>query len=341
MADKTFRCYLVDKDADGRVHGELARRSIDELPAGDVLISVAFSSLNYKDALGAKGHPGVNKVFPYIPGVDAAGTVVQSASSDLAEGDRVLVTGFEMGMNRWGGLAGYVRVPRDWVVPVPAGLSLYESMALGTAGLTAALSVHALQVHGISPERGEVVVTGASGGVGSVAVALLGKLGYRVAAITGKASAHEYLRALGATEILGRDAVTDTSGKPLLSGRWSGAIDTVGGGILATVIASMRHGGCIAACGNVAGGELRTSVFPFILRGITLTGIDTAVCPTALRHLSWKRLGGDWKPDQLDRIGHGIELDDLPARIDEILAGQIVGRTVVRIGPEGAPPAKS
>jgi putative YhdH/YhfP family quinone oxidoreductase len=329
-----FRCYLVDKDAEGRVRGQIAQRPIGELPEGDVLIRVACSSLNYKDALAATGHPGINKVFPHIPGVDAAGTVAESGVYDFVEGDPVLVTGFDMGANRWGGLSEYVRVPHDWVIPLPEGLSLQESMVLGTAGLTAALSVNALEMHEVTPSKGDVVVSGASGGVGSLAVALLAKLGYHVVAITGKPSAHEYLRGLGAAEILGRDAVDDHSGKPLLSGRWVGAIDTVGGNTLATILAATRHGGCVAACGMVGGGELQTSVYPFILRGVTLAGIDTALCPVPLRRQIWSWLGNEWNLDCLEAIGHTIELDDVPAKIDDLLAGRVVGRVVVRIGGE-------
>ncbi len=218
MLPETFRCYLVSKDAAGNVSGQITRRRLAELPPGEVLIRVAYSSLNYKDALAATGHPGVNRVFPHIPGVDAAGTVADSGVSEFVEDDPVLVTGFDMGANRWGGYAEYVRVPHDWIVPLPFPLSLRDSMALGTAGLTAAMAVDSLRKHDVAPDRGEVVVTGASGGVGSIAVALLAKLGYLVAAVTGKASAHDYLKKLGASQVLDRQAVDDTSGKPLLSG---------------------------------------------------------------------------------------------------------------------------
>ena len=253
MLPETFRCYLVTKDADGKVHAEVTQRPLSELPAGDTLIRVAYSSLNYKDALAATGHPGVNKQFPHIPGVDAAGRVVACSSGKFSPNEPVLVTGFDMGANRWGGWAEYVRVPGEWVVPLPPALTLRDSMILGTAGFTAGLCVDALQKHDVAPDSGDVVVTGASGGVGTFAVALLAKLGYHVTAITGKASSHEYLRRLGAEQILGRDQVDDRSGKPLLSGRWAGAVDTVGSNILGTILRATRHGGCVAACGLAAG----------------------------------------------------------------------------------------
>jgi putative YhdH/YhfP family quinone oxidoreductase len=334
MLPETFRCYLVTKDEDGNVSGAIGERRLDELPKGDVLIRVLYSSLNYKDALAVKGHPGVNKVFPHIPGVDAAGTVVQTGVYEFVEGDQVLVTGFDMGSNRWGGYAEYVSVPQDWVVPLPGGLTLRESMMLGTAGLTAGMCVAAVVDHGIEPDRGPVVVTGASGGVGSVAVAVLAKLGYHVAAVTGKQSAHDYLKGLGAAEILPREEVHDRSEKPLLSGRWAAAVDTVGGEILATVLRATRQGGCVAACGNAGGIELPLTVFPFILRGVVLAGVDAAFCSIALRHRTWDRLAGPWKLDSLDRIARFIDLDELPAQVDEILAGRITGRLAVRIAPE-------
>ena len=237
MVPKTLKCYLVARDSSGSVTASVAERPTDELPEGDVLVRVAFSSLNYKDALAASGHEGVVKRFPHVPGVDAAGTVVESKAEAFAAGDQVLVTGYDSGATRWGGWAEFVRVPHEWIVPLPAGLTLREAMVLGTAGLTAALCVDALQKHGIQSDSGPVVVSGATGGVGSVAVAILGKLGYDVAAVTGKAEAHDYLKRLGAAQILARQEVDDRSGRPLLSGRWAGGIDTVGGNILGTLLA--------------------------------------------------------------------------------------------------------
>lgn len=331
---KIFKCYLVTKDLRGNVAAEIAQCPLDELPDGEALIRVAYSSLNYKDALGATGHPGVNKVFPYVPGVDAAGVVAQSGVYELVEGDPVIVTGFDMGMNRWGGFAEYVRVPQDWIVPLPVGLTLRESMIFGSAGFTAGLCVDALQKHGVEPDRGEIVVTGASGGVGSVAVAILAKLGYHVVAVTGKTSAHEYLEKLGAEKIVGREEVDDRSGKSMLHGRWAGAVDTVGGNILATILRATRHSGCVAACGLTAGNELSMTVYPFILRAVTLAGIDGAWPPLPLRHDIWQRLAGPWKPDGLETMSGDVELSELPSRINAILAGKITGRVVITLGGE-------
>jgi putative YhdH/YhfP family quinone oxidoreductase len=336
MLPETFRCYLVTKDASGNVQAELTRRKLSELPPGDTLIRVAYSSLNYKDALAATGHPGVNKQFPHIPGVDAAGHIIRAPSDTFAPGAPVLVTGFDMGANRWGGWAEYIQVPHEWVVPLPAGLSLRESMILGTAGYTAGLCVDALQKHDVQPDAGDIVVSGASGGVGSLAVALLAKLGYHVAAITGKSSSHDYLKRLGAADILGREQVDDRSGKPLLSGRWAGGVDTVGSNILGTILRATQHSGCVAACGLAAGSDLPVTVHPFILRAVTLSGIDAAWGSIPLRHAIWNRLAAAWKLDCLDEIAEFVELADLPVQIEQILDGRITGRVVVNVDPEHA-----
>ncbi len=334
MIPETFRCYQVTKDADENIHAQLTERRLSELPPGDTLIRVVDSSLNYKDALAATGHPGVNKQFPHIPGVDAAGRIVGRPDCPFAANAPVLVTGFDMGANRWGGWAEFVQVPHDWVVPLPDGLTLRESMILGTAGFTAGLCVDALQKHDVQPDSGDVVVTGATGGVGSFAVAILAKLGYRVTAITGKTSCHDYLKELGASEVLGRDAVDDRSGKPLLSGRWAGAVDTVGSNLLGTILRATRHGGCVAACGLAAGHDLPVTVYPFILRGVSLAGIDAAWGPIPLRHDIWRRLAGPWKLDCLSRVARVVTLENLPSCIAEILAGQITGRVVVAINSD-------
>lgn len=337
MLPPSFRAYVVNKRADGQVEACVEERSPSELPPGEVTIRVLYSSLNYKDALAATGHPGVNKVFPHVPGVDAAGTVVHSGVYEWVPGDAAVVTGFDMGANRWGGWAELVRVPQSWVVPLPTGLSLRESMILGTAGFTAGLCIDALQKHGVMPERGPVVVTGASGGVGSLAVAILAKLGYEVAAVTGKPSVHELLRRLGAREILPRQAVDDRSGKPMLSGRWAGGVDTVGGNILSTILRACRHSGCVAACGLTAGNQLSMTVYPFILRGITLAGVDAAWCALDLRHEIWRRLAGPWKPDGLEHLARFERLDTIQRWIGEILAGQVTGRVVIDVGTGDSP----
>jgi len=339
MLPEKFKCLVVTRDKDGNVTREITERPMDELPAGDALIRVAYSSLNYKDALAATGHPGVQRVSPLVPGVDLAGTVVESGVYELVADDLVLATGFDLGMKHSGGYAQFARVPFDWIVPMPEGLTPRESMIFGSAGLTAALCIEALQKHGVEPssahnDAGEVVVTGASGGVGSFAVAILAKLGYRVVAVTGKDSAHEYLKELGAETVIGREQVDDRSSQAMLSGHWAGAVDTVGGNTLGTILRSTQLGGCVAACGNAAGFDLPITVFPFILRGVTLAGIDAAWCPLPLRHETWHHLADEWKPDGLDRIARFIDFEELPSQFDEILAGQITGRVAVEIaGP--------
>jgi acrylyl-CoA reductase (NADPH) len=331
MSNGQFPCYLVTKDEQGRIAAGLAERPLTELPAGDTLIRVAWSSLNYKDALAATGHPGVVRKFPHVPGIDAAGTIEECASGRYKPGDEVLVTGFGVGADRWGGYAQYIRVNSDWIVPLPPGLSARQCMILGTAGLTAALSVQALVDRGIRPDRGEIVVTGASGGVGCLAVALLAKAGFQAVAMTGKPAAGEFLKGLGAARVAARDEVTDKTTRPLLSARWAGAVDTVGGETLATILRSLDRGGCAAACGLVGGAELHTTVYPFILRGVDLAGIDSDQCPLPRRIELWNRLAGNWNLTGLDTIAQEVRLADVGPAVQRILAGQIMGRVVVRI----------
>lgn len=325
----SVRCLLVEKNDAGQVTAGIAQCSLDDLPPGEVLIDVAYSSLNYKDAMAIQGHPGVARRFPHVPGIDAAGTVAQSSDPRFVRGQEVIVTSYELGAGQWGGYATAVRVPADWVVPLPPGLSLRESMILGTAGFTAALGVWLLKRHDIEPDSGEVLVTGATGGVGSLAVAILAKLGYCVVAVSGKRDLHSQLKEWGAAEVLDRNALADPSGRPLLSGRWAGAIDTVGGQPLANLLKAVKPWGCVAACGLVAGVELPTTVYPFILRGVTLTGIDSATCPMPLRQSLWQQLATDWKPDHLEKLAREVTFEELPAVAAEILQGKIVGRTLV------------
>ncbi len=329
MIPDTFRCYLVTKSGSDAITALVERRPLRDLPAGDVLIRVDCSSLNYKDALAATGHPGIVKRFPHVPGIDSAGTVEASDSLRFTVGDRVIVTGYELGSGRWGGWSELVRVPADWVVPLPAGLSLEESMILGTAGFTAAQCVWSLQHHGITPDRGDVVVTGATGGVGSLSVMLLSRLGYQVTAVSGKADRESWLRELGATNVIGREAVTDVSDRSLLAGRWAGAIDTVGGVTLSTLLRSLQHRGCVAACGLVGGADLPITVYPFILRGVTLDGIDSAMCPYDRRVEIWNKLAGEWKPDNLLRLATHVSLDQAGDAVQQMLAGKSMGRFVV------------
>ncbi len=320
---------MVRKEADGRVAAGVESISSSDLPPGDVLIRVAFSSLNYKDALATQAHPGVVRSLPHIPGIDCAGTVVESTSPDYRPGDEVLVTGYELGAGQWGGFAEFVRAPAEWIVPLPKGMSARDAMIYGTAGFTAAQCVAAIAAHGIGPERGPVIVTGATGGVGSLAVAILAKLGYSVEAVTGKRDRHDWLRQLGVGKILGRQDVLDETDRPLLSARWAAAVDTLGGRPLATILRSLEHRGCVAACGLVAGAELNTTVYPFILRGVVLVGIDSGKCPRPERLETWQKLAGPWRVARLNDIADEITLDKLPDRVQKMLAGQIVGRTIV------------
>ena len=329
MNVSTFRALVVSKTDEKTFTREITERSISDLPEGEVLIRVHFSSLNYKDGLSCIGNPGVTRNYPHTPGIDASGKVTESSDSQFKTGDSVIVTSYDLGMNTSGGFGEYIRVPADWVVPLPESLSLKDAMVYGTAGFTAALSVHALQKHGVSPEQGEIVVTGSTGGVGSISVALLSHLGYNVVAATGKTNETEYLSGLGAKEIIHRDEVKDDSNKPLLGERWAGAIDTVGGTTLATLLKATKRGGAVASTGLVDSADLPTSVFPFILRGVSLLGIDSGFTPTKLRREIWNKLAGDWKLSQLDQLKIDCNLEGLDPEIDKILAGGQRGRVVV------------
>lgn len=331
MTQDTFNALVVTKTDDHQFTTSVAKRVLDDLHQGDVLIRVHYSSLNYKDALSAKGHPGVTTKFPHIPGIDAAGTVVSSAVPQFHNDEPAIMTGFDLGMNTWGGFAEYIRVPADWVVPLPTGLTLRESMILGTAGFTAALCVQALEQNAITPSSGEILVTGATGGVGSIGVSILSKLGYWVVAATGKSSHHDFLKFLGATFIVDRAEIDNQSGKPLLKGRWAGVVDTVGGNTLATAIKATKYDGCITACGLVGGTELATTVYPFILRGVRLIGIDSVQCPREKRLVIWNKLASDWKPTQLSELTSTITLFQLPEYIDTIFQGKSVGRVLVSL----------
>jgi putative YhdH/YhfP family quinone oxidoreductase len=331
MLPDTMRCFLVEKRGEA-ISANITTRPTAELPAGDVVIRVEYSSLNYKDALAAQGHPGVAPRLPHVPGIDAVGTVVESVDARFAPGQTVLATSYEIGAGRWGAYAEYLRVPGEWVVPLPAGLTPRESMVLGTAGFTAAMCVQSFDDHGISPASGEVLVTGASGGVGSLAVAILAQLGYDVIAVSGKPAARDLLSRLGARRVLAREEVLDTSDRPLLKPAWAAAVDTVGGPTLATIIRALRPRGIAAACGLVGGAELSLTVYPFILRGVQLVGIDSAWCPREKRIELWQKLATTWKPRQLNDLAAEVPLEQLPEKIAAILAGRIIGRVVVRIG---------
>jgi putative YhdH/YhfP family quinone oxidoreductase len=327
--NSTLRCFLVEKDPAGKVTRGVTTRPLADLPAGDVLVRVHYSSLNYKDALAAQAHPGVVRKLPHVPGIDAAGMVVESESPQFAPGQEVVITGYDLGAAQWGGWAEYVRVPAGWVVPLPVGLSLKEAMIYGTAGFTAAQCVHAIQLNGVAPPDGEIVVTGATGGVGCLAVKLLAKLGYTVVAVTGKADLDGRLIEWGARRVVAREDVLKDNTKPLLAGRWAGAVDTVGGQTLATILRETKNYGVVAACGLVGGVDLPLTVHPFILRGVTLAGIGSAALPYDRRLEIWRKLSDLWRLEGLESLATTIGLDELEEYVKRILAGQIVGRTVV------------
>lgn len=328
-----YRALLITEGQNGAFAHQVITRDVSELPSNDTLIRVCYSSLNYKDALSAAGNKGVTRTYPHTPGIDAAGEIVESADQRFKPGDEVIVTSYDLGMNTPGGFAEYVRVPSAWVVKKPDGLTLREAMILGTAGFTAALSVNQLLKHEVAPEGGEVLVTGATGGVGCLAVAILSKLGYNVGATTGKADAGDWLTQLGAKQVLARSDVDDVTGKALLKERWAGVVDTVGGNILVTALKATMRNGCVACCGNAASPELHMTVYPFILRGVALQGIDSAETKMPLRTLMWHKLATDWKPSAqaLDSIAQFVSLDALSERIDAMLAGQVRGRIVMEV----------
>lgn len=329
---KAFKALVVSEAEGHRFVREIKERSTDDLPAGEVLIRVHYSSLNYKDGLSAVGNRGVTRRYPHTPGIDAAGVVEESANSAFAPGAQVICTSYDLGMNTAGGFGEYIRVPAAWVVPLPGGLSLRESMVYGTAGLTAALCLHRLQKAEITPEQGDIVITGATGGVGSIAVALLARAGYRVVAATGKTQEHDFLKQLGAAEVVGRAEVDDKGGKPLLAPRWAGAVDTVGGNMLATILRALKPGGAAACCGLVASPELNTTVFPFILRNVALLGVDSVTVPTMeLRRAMWSKLAGEWKLPMLDQLVREVGLEELNPEIDRILKGEQKGRVVLKL----------
>lgn len=328
----TFRAWQVSEHkAEGQAlyQGKLVTRRVSDLPAGEVLVRVAWSSLNFKDALSANGNKGVTRQYPHTPGIDAAGVVAESDSAQFQPGDEVIVIGYDLGMNTSGGFAEFIRVPASWVVHRPAGLSLRESMIVGTAGFTAALCIEKLLINGLEPSQGPVLVSGASGGVGSFAVALLARLGFEVAAMTGSLSAHAFLRDLGATHIVDREEFAAASPKPLLKETWAGAVDVVGGDVLFNILKALKYGASAACCGLVASPQFQATVFPFILRGINLLGVDSVNLPLAHKQRVWNTLAGNWKLEGLERLHTVIGFQDLDQSLKSVLAGHSRGRIIL------------
>lgn len=326
-----FRALLITESRGEKFTGEITERDISELPEGEVLIRVHYSSLNYKDALSASGNKGVSRSFPHTPGVDAAGVVVSSESKTVSEGDEVIVTGYDLGMNTSGGFGQLIRVPADWVVKCPAGLGLRESMILGTAGFTAALCVDKLIRNGVKPSSGKILVTGATGGVGVVAISLLSKLGFQVTASTGKDAEHGMLISLGAKEIIDRSTIADETRRPLLTEEWAGAIDVVGGDTLFNIVKSLSYGGSVAACGLVQSPVFHASVLPFILRGVNLLGIDSVQLPLATKAAVWNKLADEWKLSNLEEICTDIGFAELESSLAQVLNGKATGRFVLEL----------
>ena len=323
---------VVSKEGEGFVR-RIETRDLKDLPEGEVLIRVGYSSLNWKDCLSAMGNPGVTRRYPHTPGIDAAGMVVRSRSMHFGKGDRVLVTGYDLGMNTPGGFGEYIRVPGAWVVPLPEGLTRREAMAFGTAGFTAGLSVKRLVDHGVKPAFGAVLVTGATGGVGGLSVGILKRLGYTVAAVDGRRqSAFVYLKSIGADRVISVEEALRGSEKKMGEKRWAGVIDTVGGPLLESAIKTAQHRGVVACCGNLGAEAFASSIYPFILRGVTLCGIDSATCPMEERLEVWKRLAGPWKPESLQAVVTLVDgLGALDGEIERMVRGERTGRCVVHL----------
>jgi len=333
---QTFKAYRTFQD-DNVVRSRFVNLSLEELDAGEVVIKTKYSDINYKDALSYNGTGKIMRKFPTVAGIDAAGTVESSNDPRFKRGDKVIVTGYDMGVAHDGGYSEYIRVPADWVVRRPESMTAFDAMTLGTAGFTAALAIHEMEHNGLTPDAGPVAVTGATGGVGSVAIDVLDKLGYHVVAITGKQKEADYLRGIGAREVLLRQSLELEKIKPLERATYAGAIDNLGGPILAWLLASSKVGACVASVGLAASMQLNTTVAPFILRGARLLGVDSVNCPADLRQTVWNKLAVQWRPDRVHDQVMTIDFDELPTHFDAFLKGTARGRTVVRIGADSHP----
>jgi len=333
---QTFKAYRTFQD-DTRILSRFVDLSLDDLDAGDVVIRTKYSTINYKDALSYSGAGRIMRKYPTVAGIDMAGTVERSNDPRWKRGDKVIVTGYDMGVSHDGGYAEYVRVPADWVLRRPESMTAFDAMTLGTAGFTAALAIHLMLHNGLDPANGPVAVTGATGGVGSVAIEILSKLGYQVTAITGKQEGVHYLREIGASDVLLRQSLDVGKVKPLDKATWAGAVDNLGGDLLAWLLSTAKVGGRVAAVGLAADMKLSTSVAPFILRGVQLLGVDSVNCPMDLRQRLWNKLAVDWRPDRVHDQVRTIDFDELPTHFDAYLKGTVRGRTVVRIGADSHP----
>jgi acrylyl-CoA reductase (NADPH) len=326
-----FNALIVNKDDEGKTSASVGQIGLDDLPEGDVVVAVDYSTVNYKDGLCIGPGGGLVRNYPHVPGIDFAGTVETSNDPRYAAGDKVVLTGWRVGEMHWGGYAQKARVKADWLVPLPSGLTTRQAMAVGTAGFTAMLAVMALQDHGMQPEQGPVLVTGAAGGVGSVATAILSHLGFEVAAVTGRPDTANYLKSLGATQIVARDEINETVKRPLESENWAGCVDAVGGPMLARVLGQMKYGASVAAVGLAGGANLPATVIPFLLRGVNLLGIDSVMQPYDNRLRAWERIATDLPMDKLEAMIHPATLGDLPQLGADILKGQVKGRVVVDV----------
>ena len=326
-----FNALIVNKDDEGKTSASVGQIGLDDLPEGDVVVAVDYSTVNYKDGLCIGPGGGLVRNYPHVPGIDFAGTVETSNDPRYAAGDKVVLTGWRVGEMHWGGYAQKARVKADWLVPLPSGLTTRQAMAVGTAGFTAMLAVMALQDHGMQPDQGPVLVTGAAGGVGSVATAILSHLGFEVAAVTGRPDTADYLKSLGATQIVARDEINETVKRPLESENWAGCVDAVGGPMLARVLGQMKYGASVAAVGLAGGANLPATVIPFLLRGVNLLGIDSVMQPYHNRLRAWERIATDLPMDKLEAMIHPATLGDLPQLGADILKGQVKGRVVVDV----------
>ena len=334
---QTFKAYRTFEDQ-GIVASRFVDLKVDDLDPGDVLVRTKYSTINYKDALSYNGTGRIMRKFPTVAGIDMSGTVESSSDPRWRRGDKVIVHAYDMGVSHDGGYSEYVRVPGDWIVRRPAGMTAFDAMTLGTAGFTAALAIHLMQHNGLAPAKGPVAVTGATGGVGCVAIEILAKLGYDVVAVTGKAKEEgEWLRSIGAKEVLARQSIDVAKIRPLGAATYAGAVDNLGGDILAWLLSMQKVGGTVAAVGLAADMKLHTTVAPFILRGVHLLGVDSANTPMELRQMLWNKLAVEWRPDRVHDQVRTIDFDDLPTHFDAYLKGMVRGRTVVRVGHDTHP----